>query len=76
MTANLVLENDDVFCGDTFVMTINPFDDIDISVKEGRLFINNTFVRNFDHNDEAKKAITGFLATLKEADVDFDLYYS
>jgi hypothetical protein len=74
MTTNLVLENDDVFCGDTFIMTIDRFDDIDISVKEGRLFINNTFVKNFDHNDEAKKAITGFLETLEHEEVGFDLY--
>ena len=76
MTTNLVLENDDVFCCVTFVMTIDRFDDIDISLKAGRLFINNTFVKNFDHNEEAKKAITGFLETLEYEEVGFDLYIS
>lgn len=76
MTANLVLENDDVFCGDTFVMTIDRFDDMDIIVREGRLFINHTFVKNFDHNDDAKNAITGFLDTLASEDVGFDLSIS
>ena len=40
------------------------------------LFINNTFVKNFDHNEEAKKAITGFLETLEYEEVGFDLYIS
>lgn len=74
MNINLVLENDDVFCGNTFVMTLNRFDTIDITVKEGRLFINNTFVKLFNDNEEAKSALSSLIKSLDNESFDYDMF--
>jgi len=74
MSTNLVLENDDIFCGDTFVMTVDRFDTIDITVKEGRLYINNTFVKEFADSETASGAIEELISSLKTESLDYDIY--
>lgn len=73
---DVVLESDDIFCGDTFVMTLDRFSTLDISIKNGRLFINNTFVKDFTNQEDAKLAIEDFLKVLNDEDVDIMLSVS
>lgn len=70
MNTNIVLENDDIFCGDSFVMTLNRFDTLDIGINNGRLFINNTFVKDFGSNDLAQEAIKLFVENLSREEID------
>jgi hypothetical protein len=70
MNTNIVLENDDIFCGDTFVMTLNRFDTLDIDINNGRLFINHTFVKDFGSNEVAQEAIEAFVANLTREEID------
>lgn len=70
MNTNIVLENDDIFCGDSFVMTLNRFDTLDIDINNGRLFINNTFVKDFGSNDVAQEAIKLFVENLSREEID------
>jgi hypothetical protein len=72
MNTVLTIENDDIFCGDTFVMTINRVGFIEISLKDSRLFINNTFVKEFSDPAEALDKLKPLIQSLELEDIDFD----
>ncbi len=76
MNTNLALEEDDIFCGDAFVMTLDKFKTLNISIDNGRLFINHTFVRDFGNKEEANIAIKEFIQELEEEDIDIVLTVS
>lgn len=73
MNPTLQLQEDDIFLGDKFVMTIDKFDTLDIGVKQLRLFINNSFVYEFEQKDEIQQVVNNFVEQLDKASIDFDL---
>ena len=72
MNTKLTIENDDIFCGDTFVMTINRLGFIELTLKNSRLFINNTFVKEYPSSDDALSNIKPLMSQLDEEDIDYD----
>jgi hypothetical protein len=68
----VVLSDNDIFCGDTFVMTISQFDTIEVQIKNNRLYINNTFVKEFSDSKSVEEAVKPLIKSLEEECIDFD----
>jgi len=73
MDTVVTLENDDIFCGDTFIMTIDRLGYLNISLDDSRLFINHTFVREYATKEEANQSVKPLIEQLSSEAIDFDL---
>lgn len=73
MNTVVTLEDDDIFCGDTFIMTIDRLGYLNISLEDSRLFINHTFVREYSTKEEANESVKPLLEQLSLEAIDFDL---
>jgi hypothetical protein len=72
MINSVILSDSDIFCGDSFVLTIDKFDSVDIEISGSKLFINKFFVKNFDNKEEAKEAVKPLISSLENEDIDFE----
>lgn len=73
MNSNMTLSDFDIFCGNTFITTIDQFDSINIEIDGNRLFVNKTFVKNFEDHENAIMCLQPLIESLEEAVIDYDL---
>lgn len=72
MTNSVILSDFDIFCGDSFVITIDKFDFVNIEINGSKLFINKFFVKDFGNKEEAQEAVKPLISSLESESIDFE----
>ncbi len=72
MTNSVILSDSDIFCGDSFVITIDKFDFVNIEINGSKLFINKFFVKDFVNKEEAQEAVKPLISSLESEAIDFE----
>lgn len=75
MTNSVILSDCDIFCGDSFITTIDKVGFLSIELNNSKLFINKFFVKEFDNRDEATEAVKPLIEALTLESIDFDYDY-
>lgn len=73
MNNNMTLSDLDIFCGNSYIITIDQFDSISIEVDGDRVFVNSTFVKKFEDSENAIMSLKPLIASLEEETIDYSL---
>lgn len=73
MNNSMTLSDMDIFCGNSFITTIDEFDSINIDVNGDRVFVNNTFVRKYENSENALVSLQPLIASLEDETIDYVL---
>lgn len=73
MNNSMTLSDMDIFCGNSFITTIDEFDSINIDVAGDRVFVNNTFVRKYENSENALVSLQPLIASLEDETIDYVL---
>lgn len=73
MNNSMTLSDMDIFCGNSFITTIDEFDSINIDVDGDRVFVNNTFVRKYENSENALVSLQPLIASLEDEIIDYVL---